>query len=701
MGLKLSDSELSKTIILTASAFAVSGVITAGAAHASDIGSEIGNNEMPGRTIAMSNLPGLSRHSANAAIDSSTASDTGKNEAGAESDAEDVSEKAKNFVSPDKRAAARKFFSQSMALKKQGDSGGALIGFLKASREDPTLLDAYYEQAIIFREKGFHKLAASRLEQALAIKPKFQKARLLLATVKLEQGNVPDAMQELGKTLGLEDGKRKSNEKPQTLKDDEPLPPPMILQALHPAMPVPAFVVPPKAVEAPFAAEAIGVTKSGETSSSIDLTTFDLKPAASARSGALDPTSAPELKQQKTAAKTKKVQKGTRQKIRELIARKRKKYGKYSKHKQPRRWIAKIFSVPEPLRFLGKQGSPEKMAAENELQPRVVSESAEGKGKPGNASSNKPFAELANKPATGSAKKPTKESTGRWLGKAPSSSRDPMSRELSGKELERKFETAVAQAFSENQKSNAANDNQTKSQWMDWHRPLTPKESKEEKASQEFERARKTANAYQPSNAPYEPELWKKGPVQKKDNSDFETDTFKLPDHGSPKSGWLGITSLASNKPSAILSEPTSENTAASEEAPPTEAPDEDEWTKKLRDLNENGTGTLKKGEAFMFSEDTGEAVLFLADGQKIRRIIANPVSSDELLKLRRPDVMVPKELYYDTSLLGKVVPPIPAPPPPAAASPNSVSPAPAFKMEDLVGGSNGFFGWLKGLVHL
>ena len=102
-----------------------------------------------------------------------------------------------------------------------------------------------------------------------------------------------------------------------------------------------------------------------------------------------------------------------------------------------------------------------------------------------------------------------------------------------------------------------------------------------------------------------------------------------------------------------------------------------------------------------MFSEDTGEAVLFLADGQKIRRIIATPVSSDELLKLRRPDVMVPKELYYDTSLLGKVVPPIPAPPPPAAASPTSIKQPPPFKMEDLMGGSNGFMGWLKGLVHL
>ena len=57
-----------------------------------------------------------------------------------------------------------------------------------------------------------------------------------------------------------------------------------------------------------------------------------------------------------------------------------------------------------------------------------------------------------------------------------------------------------------------------------------------------------------------------------------------------------------------------------------------------------------------MFSEDTGEAVLFLSDGSKIRRIIAPKQSAEQIVKLRRTDVLVPKELLYDTSLLGKVV---------------------------------------------
>src|SRR5690606_4050879 len=92
-----------------------------------------------------------------------------------------------------------------------------------------------------------------------------------------------------------------------------------------------------------------------------------------------------------------------------------------------------------------------------------------------------------------------------------------------------------------------------------------------------------------------------------------------------------------------------------------------DEWTKRLRYLAEHGTSSLKRGEAFMFSEDTGEAVLFLADGQRIRRVIAEPLDSQEVIKKRRPDVLIPKELFFNTSLLGKVVG---NPPPPVTPAP-------------------------------
>lgn len=79
-----------------------------------------------------------------------------------------------------------------------------MIDFLQASKENPRLTQAFFEQALIFRQKGFANLAESALNQALLLEPNFQQARLLLAAVRLESGNVGGATRELGKSLGLE-----------------------------------------------------------------------------------------------------------------------------------------------------------------------------------------------------------------------------------------------------------------------------------------------------------------------------------------------------------------------------------------------------------------------------------------------------------------------------------------------------------------
>ncbi len=81
-----------------------------------------------------------------------------------------------------------------------------------------------------------------------------------------------------------------------------------------------------------------------------------------------------------------------------------------------------------------------------------------------------------------------------------------------------------------------------------------------------------------------------------------------------------------------------------------------DDWAKRLKYLSVNGTGSLKAGEAFMFSEETGEAVIFLADGRRIRRIISAPQDTHELVKARRPDMLIPADLLYKLSTLGKLV---------------------------------------------
>ncbi|MFA6212662.1 MAG: tetratricopeptide repeat protein [Candidatus Obscuribacterales bacterium] len=83
---------------------------------------------------------------------------------------------------------------------------------------------------------------------------------------------------------------------------------------------------------------------------------------------------------------------------------------------------------------------------------------------------------------------------------------------------------------------------------------------------------------------------------------------------------------------------------------------DTDDWAKRLKYLSIHGTGTLKPGEAFMFSEETGEAVIFLTNGTRIRRIISAPQDTHELVKARRPDMLIPADLLYKLSTLGKLV---------------------------------------------
>ncbi|MBK7746308.1 MAG: hypothetical protein IPI39_03555 [Candidatus Obscuribacter sp.] len=67
-------------------------------------------------------------------------------------------------------------------------------------------------------------------------------------------------------------------------------------------------------------------------------------------------------------------------------------------------------------------------------------------------------------------------------------------------------------------------------------------------------------------------------------------------------------------------------------------------------------TSSLKPGEAFMFSEETGEAVLFLEDGKKIRRHIASGRDNSDLVKERRPELLVPKEYVYKLSTQGRMI---------------------------------------------
>jgi hypothetical protein len=104
-----------------------------------------------------------------------------------------------------------------------------------------------------------------------------------------------------------------------------------------------------------------------------------------------------------------------------------------------------------------------------------------------------------------------------------------------------------------------------------------------------------------------------------------------------------------------------------------------------------------------MFAEDTGEATLFCANGETIHRKIAEPRDSNEVVRERRPDILVPDDLLYNLSLLGKLMKPaepeiqkLIAP----AAVPTEQS-KPGFGLDNLMGSSQGFWGWFKNVLKL
>jgi tetratricopeptide (TPR) repeat protein len=129
------------------------------------------------------------------------------------------------------------------------------------------------------------------------------------------------------------------------------------------------------------------------------------------------------------------------------------------------------------------------------------------------------------------------------------------------------------------------------------------------------------------------------------------TPPVNLPvDSNKPKGGLQFIPEGSSANDSTSVQKKDTAKSPASKQV------DNDAWAKRLKYLSVHGTGTLKAGEAFMFSEETGEAVIFLTDGTRIRRIISTPQDTHELVKARRPDMLIPADLLYKLSTLGKLV---------------------------------------------
>jgi tetratricopeptide (TPR) repeat protein len=130
----------------------------------------------------------------------------------------------------------------------------------------------------------------------------------------------------------------------------------------------------------------------------------------------------------------------------------------------------------------------------------------------------------------------------------------------------------------------------------------------------------------------------------------------------------------------------------------PKKAPEEDAITRRMRYLLEHGTGNLRRGEAFMFSEETGEGTLFLPDGTSERRRLQDPQEAEKVMRQRRPDIMGPKDIQYTLSLLGKLLPPQQQQQ--QQNGDGSAAPVSGPTLEQLMNqmnqSSKGFFGWIK-----
>lgn len=456
------------------------------------------------------------------------------------------SAKAANSGSSDKKKQADSALAAGLQLKKGGDTGGALLEFIKAANSNPQLLEAYYQQALIFKEQKLLKLSASRLEQALAIDPEFKKGRVLLATIAIEQGNVGEAINQLGKTL----------EKPK-VEETETIADATILQQIHSGINIPPAS--PRETSAPKTIEKESTKKQSRWS--------------------------------RRKNRPKKAEKRvSRKKIRAILAKKYKRFHKvYRKPSKAKPWYTRMFAWASPFSNQGKK-SRQKM--------ELLAEKSQEK-------------DLLTKEATLNAV-PSYEEPQNLVGSAALT-----------ESAEIHYTKPQTEKRSKNPREEKALDTLLKAAPMTSSAELVaPALGLEDILSPETSLKAETTEAKKKS----EPEV------------------TELKPRAVPKLSYIpGIrmsSQLKEEKPKEKKFEP----------------PVKDKWTQKLTFLNKNGTGSLKRGEAFMFSEDTGEAVLFLADGRRIRRIIAPQQSAEKIVKLRRPDVLIPKELFYDLSLLGKVV---------------------------------------------
>lgn len=521
-------------------------------------------------------------------------------------------------------------YQKAMYFKQKGDKSRALVEFLKATQENPRLTKAFYEQALIFRDRGYLKLAQSSLEQALALKPDFAEGRMLLATVQIQQGNVGGAMQQLGQSLGISVA-TKSGDK----VDEDEFPPPTVLQSLHSLL--------PETVATGVARLTVGHT---------DLSNKTPRSSSKAEQRAAARNKSKKIAQPKVEA----AQQDTVQILEPKTA-----------------TDADLISglhIPNPLHML----FPESKQAEDTVAANL--DVTNLPALPPDESKSK-SEETSKKKSETTSKRNKKSWFSRFMTAldtpqdssneappAPPPILDDNDADKPGAAIVRSIPALKAEQASE-----------VPAQIETFQKPDQPK--------QIIEKVAALANAVISGAS--------KTPFQIPNLPSLSSSMFNTHTGSGDASGTTGNDSHSSQTPD--------------EQKPykPIIAPNSDDpWSVRLRYLADHGTGTLKEGEAFMFSEESGEATLFLSDGQTVRRTIYLPRDAQEVVKQRRPDILTPDDLLYNLSLLAKLMPKVTEQEQPAnSVKTEQQTTQPAFAVDDLMGKSQRFWGRMKSALKL
>lgn len=513
------------------------------------------------------------------------------------------------------RSAAVDHYKVGLALKAKGNSNRALIEFLKATHKNPRQINAFYEQALIFRQQGYLKLADSSLEQALRIAKtptssksikrrgnfKFaladvNKIRFLLATIRLEQGNVRSAAQQLGESLGIEVS--------QPVSSVEPL-------------------------ESTAKEVAKEVAKEGV-----------IAPKPERENGDVAVTSTKEIGIPTT------ILQSLHLKVEETPVKTRSLKDEYSAEE------SSTFKVPVKESFLDTSVADFIRDGLAGIKEHVM-----------NPLSFLPKISFEQEKTTAKRSSKTKERR----------------RKTNQKPQKHKDEAVILETASK-----------------------LPDDSKVEKQS--IETKELVALAAEPAaKAPAEATIAAEViPEKKGDAVEVEVADAKLEQEKSdpldsfsliPPAITARISMLGSLL--AVYGKPKPEETKEKETKKPL-----DPITARLKYLSEHGTASLKDGEAFMFSEESGEATLFKPDGEVIRRIVASAKGHEEIAKLRRPDILIPEELLYNLALMAKLLPKQETPPATQITGDEKES-APKLNAPTLLSRPHTFSDWLRDVLSI